>query len=171
MGISIRWWQRLALLALFAAMLPRTSAAQSCGGDCNADGRVVHQRVDSSASTWRSGGDVVTCAAFDTDGSGTVVINELILAVTNALNGCPAALKFVQPTDGTAGAPPGTVAARIALPPGTDGDTVAVQLDGTDVTGALDLSSSEASGNLTDVGAGPHTLTVTAEVNGTPVTR
>jgi hypothetical protein len=32
---------------------------------------------------------VTTCALFDTGGDGRVTVDEIVLAVNNALNGCP----------------------------------------------------------------------------------
>ena len=88
--------------------------------------------------------------------------------MNNVLAGCPAALTIVTPSEGML-VLAGTVAAQITLPPGVDGDTIAVELDGTNVTGQLDISPTQVSGNLLGVGVGQHRLMASVELNGQTV--
>jgi hypothetical protein len=74
------------LLLLLAAAAP--AAAQPCTGDCNGDGVV---RVEEMIVGVRLAlGETGDCPAFDVNDDGTVGIEELVRAVGNLLNGCPA---------------------------------------------------------------------------------
>jgi hypothetical protein len=161
-----RWWARLAMLVVLAAGLPRAGVAQVCVGDCNGDGMVtIDELTRGIVIALGSVIDPQPCDALDADHDGMVQIAELILGVNNALSGCPPALTIVTPTDNML-VLAGTVAAQITLPAGVDGDTIALDLDGTNVTGQFDISSTQASGNLLDVTVGRHRLTARAELNG-----
>ena len=167
MGISAQLWRRVAVLALLVGGMPRASAAQVCVGDCNGDGRVTVDELVISVTLALGIGNTL-CDAFDANHDGSIAINEIILGVNNLLNGCPPALVFVTPTENLL-VLAGTVAAQITLPPGVDGDTIVVELDGANVTGQLDISSTEIFGNLTGVTAGQHRLAASAEVDGQPL--
>jgi hypothetical protein len=165
MRISAQWYWRLALLGLLTACLPSVATAQVCVGDCNGDGEVTVDELVSSVGIALNIPEALPCDAIDANHNQQVEINELVLGVSNAINGCPATLVFVTPTEGML-VLAGTVAAQITLPPGTDGGTIAVDLDGTDVTAQLDISSSEISGTLTGVAPGQHRLAASATANG-----
>ena len=167
MGTSVQWWRRLAIVLLLVSGTARMTAAQVCVGDCNGDGMVTVDELVTGVGI-ALGSLQRPCEALDANHDGQVAIAELILAVNNALNGCPAALTFVTPTEGLL-VQAGTVAARITLPPGVDGDTIAVDLDGTNVTGQLDISSTEIFGSLTGVAPGQHRLAASAELDGQPL--
>lgn len=153
----------LALLGGLVVLTVAPSArAQTCAGDCNGDGMVViNELIQGVNLALGTGGD---CDAFDSNDDGTVAINELIAAVGNALNGCPDLLTIIDPQDGLL-VPAGTVAVRIALPGGTDPDTLVVRLDDAEVTDTLTAGADEVTGELV-VGPGPHVLAVEVEVDG-----
>ena len=165
MRISAQWYWRLALLGLLTACLPSVATAQVCVGDCNGDGEVTVDELVSSVGIALNIPEALPCDAIDANHNQQVEINELVLGVSNAINGCPAALVFVTPTEGML-VLAGTVAAQITLPLGTDGATIAVDFDGADVTGQLAISSSEISGTLTGVAPGQHRLAASATANG-----
>jgi hypothetical protein len=84
----------VALVALLAMVPGAVTFAQTCEGDCNGKGSVA---VDELILGIRIAlGDVPLddCGALDGDGSGAVTVNELLAAVTKALQGCS-----VQPED------------------------------------------------------------------------
>jgi hypothetical protein len=165
MRISAQWCGRLALFALVAAAMPSIAAAQVCVGDCNGDGEVTIDELVSAVGIALGIPEAPPCDAIDANHNLQVEINELVLGVNNAVNGCPPALVFLTPTEGMF-VLAGTAAAAISLPPGTDGDTISVNLDGTDVTGQLDISSTEIRGMLVGIAPGQHRLAASATTNG-----
>jgi hypothetical protein len=60
-----------------------------CGGDCDASEEVTIDEIIVGVTIALGQGEVVACPAFDDDGSGRVEVTELVIAVNNALNGCP----------------------------------------------------------------------------------
>lgn len=60
-----------------------------CPGDCTADGSVSIGELTLCVSIALGRGNLDACGACDADASQAVTIGDLILAVTNALNGCP----------------------------------------------------------------------------------
>ncbi len=65
-------------------------AGGGCIGDCNGDGQVVISELITGVNIALTRLPVSACSAFDPDNSNSVQINELILAVNNALGSCPA---------------------------------------------------------------------------------
>ena len=59
-----------------------------CAGDCDANGRVAIFEVLRGVNILLGGASASACPIFDIDGSETVQVNEIILAVSSALNGC-----------------------------------------------------------------------------------
>ena len=76
----------LLLLALLAA----APASAQCPGDCNGDGVVRVEEMIVGVRIALGEDLIAACPAFDVSGEGEVGINELVLAVTSLLNGCPA---------------------------------------------------------------------------------
>lgn len=76
------------LAAIGGAWAP--AARAQCVGDCDGDGRVTVDEITRAVGVSLAVGlpDPV-CAAIDRDGDGHIAVTELILAVNNALNGCP----------------------------------------------------------------------------------
>jgi hypothetical protein len=72
------------------AMAASTVAFGQCPGDCNGNGAVGIQELIRGVGIATGSISLAECPAFDTDGSDTVTIGELIAAVANALGGCPA---------------------------------------------------------------------------------
>ena len=68
-----------------------TTAAMRCVGDCDGDGHVAINELIAGVGVALGTQPLDACIAFDANHSGTVTIDELIAAVTNALSGCPAA--------------------------------------------------------------------------------
>ncbi len=60
-----------------------------CAGDCDHDGRVMVNEVIAGISIALGAGDLETCDAADSDGDGTVAIDDLTRAVRRTLEGCP----------------------------------------------------------------------------------
>jgi hypothetical protein len=72
------------------------ASAELCAGDCDGDRQVnVGELIDGVICVLQG----VTCVGcceecLDVDGNGTVSINEIIIALNNALNGCPEPVAF-----------------------------------------------------------------------------
>jgi hypothetical protein len=67
---------------------PPTPPAATCVGDCDASGDVSIGELITGVNIARATLALDRCPAFDPSGRGRVEINELIIAVSNALNGC-----------------------------------------------------------------------------------
>jgi len=61
-----------------------------CAGDCNDDGSVAINELITGVNISLGQRDISACPAFDTSANGSVEIAELIRAVRNSLDGCPA---------------------------------------------------------------------------------
>jgi hypothetical protein len=84
-GPSAKRWA--VLIALVFA--PNVAAAQpACPGDCDADASVEINELILGVNIILGRADVSSCRAFDVDANGTVVVSELVTAVTASLNGC-----------------------------------------------------------------------------------
>ena len=66
------------------------SPGDECAGDCDLDLVVTVAELITGVNIALGNAAVATCPLFDRDTSGSVEINELIVAVSNLLNGCPA---------------------------------------------------------------------------------
>jgi DNA-binding beta-propeller fold protein YncE len=81
----------LAGIALLAALasVPRAASAQpSCIGDCDNSGTVDISDLIIGVNIALGNQPIAVCPAFN-NGSGQVTVDVLIMAVNNALNGCP----------------------------------------------------------------------------------
>jgi hypothetical protein len=165
-----------ALVTIVAVLMlpPNVGRAQDCGGDCDGNGSVGITELIRGVNIALGVLGIDVCRSFDTNGDDEVRVNELIVAVNNALNGCPASdeIVFVTPTDGLM-VLAGTVAVMVTLPDGSDLDTTVVVLDDDNVTDELSIrairgarASGIVEGNLLDVTAGRHELRVSVEVDG-----
>ncbi len=67
---------------------PALAVGQSCLGDCNGDREVRVSELIRGVSIALGRSQLASCPAFD-DGTGTVRIGSLVLAVRRALDGCP----------------------------------------------------------------------------------
>lgn len=67
-----------------------TAPPPGCAGDCNGDDTVAINEMILGVNISLGQRDVSACPAFDTSGNGSVEIAELIRAVRNSLDGCPA---------------------------------------------------------------------------------
>jgi len=94
----------LASVLLIGAMLCTASMsrlyAQTCGGDCNADGEVTVDEIVFAVNIALGAAPVASCTAVDLDGDGQVTIDELIRAVSHAVDGCPAPVVCTPPACG-----------------------------------------------------------------------
>lgn len=87
---------KLCLLALCATLVsteamvvPGTAvAAQTCEGDCNSDRSVAVDEIILGVRIALGDAPIGDCQAMDGDGDGAVTVNELLAAVTEALQGC-----------------------------------------------------------------------------------
>jgi hypothetical protein len=65
-------------------------ALAQCTGDCGVDGTVAVDELVTMVEISLGTQDLSRCTAGDENADGQITINELICAVGNALNGCPA---------------------------------------------------------------------------------
>ena len=79
----------LAATALLAATLASVSHA-ACIGDCDASGAVAVNELVTGVGIALGNQAARVCVLLDVNGDGRATIDELIAAVTGALNGCPA---------------------------------------------------------------------------------
>lgn len=87
---SIRHWAILPAAAVLVIGLGvRKGSAQVCIGDCGSDGKVAINEIIDCVDIALGSAALSSCAACSSNGK-TVTISDLITAVTNALNGCPA---------------------------------------------------------------------------------
>src|SRR4051812_10432206 len=77
------------LLSLAAITAAPSRAADTCGGDCNLDGRVVVNELILGVNIALDKADLSACPAMDVNNGQAVTIADLIAAVGHALNGCP----------------------------------------------------------------------------------
>jgi hypothetical protein len=103
---------RLCLLTLCAALVPidamictAPAAAQTCGGDCNGDRSVAIAEIVLGVRIAFADAPIDDCRALDADDNGAVSVNELVAAVTDALQGCGA---LVPPTSTSTPVPTNT---------------------------------------------------------------
>src|SRR5262245_56228650 len=109
-GICMRrlfgWGRSAAVLVILLGLFAGRASAQICTGDCvcvgdcNSDGRVTIDELIRGVVILL--GAIVPppmCDALDANHDGQIQINELILAVNNALLGCPDALTITMPVD------------------------------------------------------------------------
>jgi hypothetical protein len=85
-------WSRIAgaVAALLLVVNVRSvRAADDCTGDCSADGVVTVDELIRGTNIALGTVGVSNCSVFDTDGDQHVTIDELLVAVNHALNGCP----------------------------------------------------------------------------------
>jgi hypothetical protein len=67
----------------------RTPPILDCAGDCNGNHEVTVDELIKGVNIALGTALLIECPVFDVDLSGEVTVNELIAAVTEALNGCP----------------------------------------------------------------------------------
>ncbi len=78
-----------AVLALFLSST-LSAAGQECAGDCDDDCGVSVNELLRGVGISLGSSDVASCPEIDMDGDASAEIHELIVAVKNALDGCPA---------------------------------------------------------------------------------
>lgn len=62
--------------------------AQGCTGDCSEDGAVTADELVRGVNLVLGNGELDECLSFDTDRSASVTVDELVAALTAALQGC-----------------------------------------------------------------------------------
>lgn len=98
-----RWKPNALLTSLALLCLIAPAAGQTCPGDCNGDGRVAVAEIITGVDL--ALGRAADCTAFDTDGSSSVSVVELLSAVGRSLHGCAIdRLAFVFASDFQTGA-------------------------------------------------------------------
>jgi len=84
------------LLVLAVGLLSTTAispaAAQTCAGDCNGDQAVGIDEIIVGVRIALGAEPTGSCLAMDGNGDGVVTVNDLIAAVTRALQGCSGAI-------------------------------------------------------------------------------
>src|SRR6185295_18262467 len=78
------------LLILLASSLAATAGA-ACVGDCTVDGMVTMNEASLCADIARGGRELAFCIPCDANGDGMVSESEVLQAMQNVENGCPAA--------------------------------------------------------------------------------
>jgi glucose/arabinose dehydrogenase len=76
--------------AALAVLSLAAGPAAACTGDCDGDGNVSIDELVQGVNIALGSRALETCPAFDPNGTQRVTIDELIAAVTGALEGCPA---------------------------------------------------------------------------------
>jgi hypothetical protein len=66
----------------------QTSSARPCAGDCRRDGVVTVRDVLTMEVIALGSAPIATCEAGDANDDGQITIDELLAAITDALNGC-----------------------------------------------------------------------------------
>ncbi len=93
-GLAPRWRNRLlipSLVVALAALLPVESfggPARLCHADCDGDGRVRVSELVRCVNVLQDRSDLATCSSCDPNCDGEVKVNELVLSVRAALEGC-----------------------------------------------------------------------------------
>lgn len=77
------------LALLWSAASPDLAAAR-CAGDCSEEGAVTVDEIVTMVSIAMGLASIEECPAGDLRGIGTIAIDDIIAAVRNAQNGCPA---------------------------------------------------------------------------------
>lgn len=86
------------LLLVMQAALPSIATAQSCVGDCGADGAVTVDEVLTGLNIALGFGELSNCESMDANEDGTVTVDEIITALNYALSGCPGVVPTRTPT-------------------------------------------------------------------------
>ena len=68
--------------------IPLSTLGLPCIGDCHGDGSVTVDELLQGVNIALGNSLLAACAAFDVDRNGAVTVNELVLAVSAAVNGC-----------------------------------------------------------------------------------
>jgi hypothetical protein len=113
----------LAMAVASAATVPAApAAAQTCDGDCNEDHSVAIDEIILGVRMALGDAPIGDCRAMDGDGNGAVTVNELVVAVSRALQRCGGPL------------PPTSTPTRTTTPVPTDTPTVTPTEPGDSVT-------------------------------------
>jgi len=88
MRVSLAVGLVTALVSTGAIIPAAPAAAQTCEGDCNGDRSVAIDEIILGVRIAFGDAPIGDCQAMDGDGNGTVTVNELVAAVTGALQGC-----------------------------------------------------------------------------------
>lgn len=92
----MRRWIMGAIAAWLWCAMP---AWAQCVGDCDEGGTVTVNELVTGVNIALSRAPLDSCASFDSSGDEQVVVNELIVAVANALRGCRFAGRYVTTVD------------------------------------------------------------------------
>src|SRR5215470_16498466 len=74
--------------AISVIVLPTSSRAQSCVGDCSADSQVTVDEILTMVNIALGNAAVADCMAGDNNQDGQITVDEIVTALDNALNGC-----------------------------------------------------------------------------------
>jgi hypothetical protein len=107
---------RIAVIALPVVLFGRTAPGAVCTGDCDADGFVTINEVITGVGVGLDEIPLIACPSADGGGDGSVSIDELLVAVHNALSGCPPMDTPTPTPTATEVPPPATPTATEALP-------------------------------------------------------
>jgi hypothetical protein len=77
-----------ALVSTYAIVPAARAAAQTCEGDCNGDRSVTIDEILRGIRIAFGDAPSGDCRAMDGDGNGAVTVDELVAAITQALQGC-----------------------------------------------------------------------------------
>ncbi len=100
--------------------------SDACTGDCDSNGRVDIHELVRMVNIALGVQTLDACSVADASGDGLVRINEMVLAVGNALKGCPATPP--PTTEPTATPPPSGATIEIGSAAGVPGGTVEIEV-------------------------------------------
>ena len=86
---------------LLCAFIGPTGALAQCVGDCDGDGMVRIAEIIRGVSVALGRADITDCAPLDRNRDDRVTVAELVLAVKNAIGGCPETMTptLVEPSE------------------------------------------------------------------------
>lgn len=129
------------------------SAAAACIGDCDHNGRVTVAEIVRGVNISLGLSELTECPAFDRNDDQRVTVDELVTAVTLALNDCPAeptTTPSATPTD-TPSPPPTATPSDTPTTPPTDTPTPSFTATATDTPTPSPTETASASPTTTPV--------------------
>lgn len=74
------------------SVLLNGSGQKRCAGDCNGDGQIGPQQLETMSAIALSAADITGCSMGDRNGDNVITVDEILAAINNALTGCPNAM-------------------------------------------------------------------------------
>ena len=86
----LRRWAWCCVMVLGCLLLARVDAVAACVGDCDSNGVVSNAEILQGVTIALGAVPVGMCPNCDRDHSGSITVDEILAAVNNAVNPCPA---------------------------------------------------------------------------------